>query len=187
VSVVSARAALTQGVLAEVARLPQAKSIVAAAGEELVERISHLLPIAWVPFDEHIRIVGALHDALGPEPYRQFWRRVMVQTLGAPLVAGLVRMSTAGHGPMRLLSRGQMLHGALTRGTGTLDVESSTDSTCVVTLKGFPSSLHPLTKYAEGISGSILGACDRAEVRAAVTMRVVSEPRGDVVYDVSWR
>lgn len=182
----SARAVLTHSVIDEIDRLPQARRIFAEAGEERVARMRQLLPIAWVDLDEHLRLVEALYAAVGPDQNRAFWRRVMVTTLSTPLVAGVVRMSTAGHGPMRLLARGQLVHGALTRGTGTLAVVDPTESSCVITLSGFPSSAHSLDCYANGIGGSILGACDRAGVRPRVVTTLVSEARGDARYDVSW-
>lgn len=183
----SARAVLTHSVIAEIERLPQARRIFAEAGEEQVARMRQLLPIAWVDLGEHLRLVEALYAAIGPDQNREFWRRVMVTTLSTPLVAGVVRMSTAGHGPMRLLARGQLVHGALARGTGILAVSDATDSSCVITLTGFPSSAHSLDCYANGIAGSILGACDRAGVRPRVVTTLVSDTRGDVRYDVAWQ
>lgn len=183
----AARAVLTHAVIAEIERLPQARSIFVATGEERVSRMRQHLSITWVDLDEHLALVEALYASIGPELYRQFWRRVMAETLSAPLVAGVVRMSTAGHGPMRLLARGQLVHGALTRGTGALSLEEPAESSCAIHLRGFPSGLYSLACYADGLAGSIIGACDRANVRSLVQTTIVSESRGDVRYDVSWR
>ncbi len=183
----AARAVLTHSVLAELDRSPRARDVIAKVGEARVAKMRQLLSIAWVDLTEHLALVEALYVVIGPDEYTRFWRRVMVQTLGTPLVAGLVRMSTT-NGPVRLLSRGQMVHGALTRGTGTLGFEpsASDDRSCVITLSGFPSRDFSLQAYADGIAGSILGACDRANVRGFVVTSVVSQPKGDVKYDVSW-
>lgn len=167
--------------------MPQAKAIFSATGDARLARMRGHLPIAWIDLDDHLSLVEALYEAIGAEPYRQLWRRVMVQTLSAPLVAGLVRMSTAGRGPMRLLARGQLVHGALTRGTGTLALEEPAETSCVIMLRGFPSARFSLACYGDGIAGSILGACDRANVRPLVLTSIVSEARGDVRYEVSWR
>lgn len=178
---------LTHSVLAELDRSPRANDVIAKVGEARVAKMRQLLSVAWIDLDEHLALVETLHAVIGPEEYTRFWRRVMVHTLGTPLVAGLVRMSTT-NGPTRLLSRGQLVHGALTRGTGTLGYEAGAEGAraCVITLSGFPARAHSLKAYADGIAGSILGACDRASVRADVVMHVVSETKGDVRYDVSW-
>ncbi|MBN8616792.1 MAG: hypothetical protein J0L92_39780 [Deltaproteobacteria bacterium] len=185
----AARAVLTHSVLAELDRSPRAKDVITKVGEARISKMRQLLSIAWIDLAEHLALVETLHAVIGPEEYTRFWRRVMVQTLGTPLVAGLVRMSTT-NGPTRLLSRGQLVHGALTRGTGTLGYEAGaepeTERACVITLSGFPARDHSLKAYADGIAGSILGACDRASVKANVVMHVVSEAKGDVKYDVSW-
>lgn len=192
----AARAALTHAVLAELDRSPRASEVIERAGPDRVLRIRQMLAIAWVDLPEHLALVESLYGVIGPTEYTRFWRRVMVQTLSMPLVAGLVRMSTS-QGPMRLLSRGQMLHGALTRGTGTLGIEAlegeslgvefpDAASGCVLTLRGFPAREFSFPAYVAGIAGSILGACDRAGVQAEVVTHIVSEARGDARYEVRW-
>jgi len=116
-------------VISEIARLPERRQITERFGAERIARIEDRLSIAWVPLYEHLELVEMLYAAVGVEGYIRFWRRVMTDTLGAPLVAGLVRMSTK-EGPMRLLSRGQMVHEALTRGTGVLGVEDPKETSC---------------------------------------------------------
>ncbi len=180
-----ARAVLTQSVIAEIGKLPERAQIIERFGAQRIAKIGDRLAIAWVPLEEHLELVELLYGAVGADPYVHFWRRVMIETLGAPLVAGLVRMSTR-EGPMRLLSRGQMVHEALTRGTGVLGIEDPRERSCVVTLKGFPSREFSLACYADGIAGSILGAVDRAGVRPSVRTEIVSESRGDVRYEVAW-
>jgi hypothetical protein len=173
-------------VIAEIGRLPERAQITERYGAERIARLEDRLSIAWVPLDEHLELVEMLYAAVGVEGYVRFWRRVMTDTLGAPLVAGLVRMSTK-EGPMRLLSRGQMVHEALTRGTGVLGVEDPKETSCVITLRDFPAREYSLASYADGIAGSILGACDRAGVIPSVTTEIVSATRGDVRYQVGWQ
>lgn len=181
-----ARAVLTQSVIAEIARLPERAQITERFGADRIARIEERLSIAWVPLDEHLELVELLYAAIGVEGYVRFWRKVMTETLGAPLVAGLVRMSTKD-GPMRLLSRGQMVHEALTRGTGVLAVEDQAETSCVITLRDFPARDFSLASYADGIAGSILGACDRSGVLPSVSTEILSAVRGDVRYEVAWQ
>lgn len=57
----------------------------------------------------------------------------------------------------------------------------------MITLQGFPAREFSLPSYADGIAGSILGACDRAGVLPSVTTEIVSPTRGDVRYEVAWQ
>lgn len=180
------RATQTHAALAEVARFPEAARILDRIGAERVAKVRAQLPIAWVDFADHFAVSEAVHEIVGRDEYIQYWRRVMVSTLSVPLVAGLVRLSTRGLGPVRLLGNAHLVYGTICRGLGTFRMEDAGPTSCVIWLRGFPASDHSLSIFADGMAGSILGACDKAGAPGEVETTLVSERDGDARYVVTW-
>lgn len=156
-----------------------------------IEAVRALRGMEWVAMEDHMALSDALRDIIGPDRFRDLFRRGFRHTLDHPLLQGMVGLLRAF--PERsvplMLRNSARLYGHITRSVGTLACEGVGVDHATLRMTGWPSDRFSFECWLDGMQGVILGA---AEAFAPEHDRVVVEvvdtdaQRGDATFGVWW-
>ena len=105
--------------------LPDGQRILEAIGDELRSEIRKAPPLAWMPFEDFIKVCEAARTALGVAGARAFWRKSLHDCVDQPLIRPLAMggLYLFGQSPDGLYRRTPQAWALVTRRGGEMSTE----------------------------------------------------------------
>ncbi len=131
----------------------------ARVSNETLERIKSLGNADWLPLDETLPVLDALHAAIGDDDeFVEFWRELIFDSYAGGLFSQLIKKAAtmAGDGK-RLLKLAPQAWALSTTKCGVVDVSQDDQGRLRLTSQGFPDAVLQSRPFSLLFKGALLG------------------------------
>jgi hypothetical protein len=167
----SYRAVWTKFAIQAINRSPQRVAIRERIGESTLAQIRASTMLDWLPFGVHLAVMQAVHDVLGRDGARAFWRERLQASLDTKLMAPIAHGSTLMFGDRLYgcFKMGIYAYRLIARDAGELAVEQSRDG-IAIRFTGMPAAVVDASGWHALCHGQCEATIEYARARAEIDL-----------------